>query len=131
MNTSLPNSSKKEIKIIFSIIIIIMCYIGAWIAVFDMTKNVFWATILAAFACLDFVFAYFLLNRPTSEPSDVWYWFGAILLVGAFSSTLVWWSLGVASIQNEIAVMGAASVFILRLIVVNILGGDDDHGFLM
>ena len=130
MNTTVPNTSKKDIRIIFSIIIIIICYVGAWIAIHDITHSLFWATPLAGLTCLDFVLAHFVL-KDANEPDNVWYWFAAILLVGAFASTLVWWSLGIASIRNEVAVFGAGIVFVLRLVVVNILGGDDDHGFLV
>ncbi len=130
MNTTVPNTSKKEIQFIFSLIIIIICFVGAWIALFDLTHSMFWATLLAGLTCLDFAFAYFVLKNADIV-TEVWYWFAAILLIAAFASTLIWWSLGIQSIHNEVAVTGAGIVFILRLVVVNILGGDDNGGFLV
>lgn len=122
--TSKPQHS---ISIIFSVLIGVVCYWGAYVALTDITHSVFWSTILAGACCLDFVLALMLTHLSSKEPANIWYAFGAIILIAAFASTLVWWALGIQGVGKIVSVGGAGVIFVLRIIVVNIIGGDD-HG---
>lgn len=125
------NTSGFTFRIAFSIIVIIVCYIGACYAIFDITHNYFLTPVLAALSCLDFIIAYVVLRRSTMEPSNVWYTFAAIFLIAAFASTLVWWALGVLGASKLFSVFGAAMVLLLRVIVINVIGGDEQNGLLI
>ncbi len=131
METNQGTSIRKHsISVVFSALIGLLCYWGAYVAILDMTHNVFWATLLAAGACLDLVLALVLAYLPEKEPANIWYTFGAIIFIAAFASTLIWWAIGIQGFSKIVSVGGAGVIFVLRIIVVNIIGGDD-HGRLL
>jgi hypothetical protein len=63
-----------------------------------------WATILAlAFCGIDFagIARLFTPEENSSEPTEVWYLFGAWLLAATMNAMLTWWGVSIAILQHE------------------------------
>jgi len=63
-----------------------------------------WATILAlAFCGIDFagIARLFTPEDSSSEPTEVWYLFGAWLLAATMNAMLTWWGISIAILQHE------------------------------
>lgn len=129
-------------KLKAAILILIVAFLSFEIVNYSMTElalndvlgnlafvGIRWATILAiAFCAIDFTVIARLFSSGDSEPTGVWYFFGAWVLATAMNATLTWWGVSVAIahhtsantnslLQNFGPVFIAIMVWVIRILI--------------
>lgn len=128
MQPTVRFSARNIFRIVYSVAVLVICYLGSYAAINDILDHSPITMFLAVLSCLDFGLALIAARFEPKEPGDIWCLFAIIFLIAAFSSTLTWWALGVKGYAREVSVFGAGFVLILRCIAINFIGGDDEHG---
>jgi hypothetical protein len=106
-----------------------------------------WATILAvAFCGIDFagIARLFTPGQGRSEPTEVWYLFGAWLLAAGMNATLTWWGVAVAisshanlsssvisstTLTKVVPVFVAVMVWLIRVLIIGTFSVSGDRLF--
>jgi preprotein translocase subunit SecG len=106
-----------------------------------------WATILSiAFCGIDFagIARLFTPEQGRSEPTEVWYLFGAWLLAATMNATLTWWGVSIAIVNDSMAstsviaattltrivpIFVAVMVWLIRILIIGSLSYHSDRLF--